>query len=203
MVWSIPVTSGLESRTVTWSPDTEPKVWTLNAGVHQLIIRGREANARLGQITLRVGSPPPTPTPTATSTPTATPTATSTPTATPTPDQCEVPNFIGTKFNQAQAPGTMLGSRQRSLFYLILSSNDNISPGRVSPRGSSAPAPKRRSPFNSIPQGSPTHTLPPTPSATRTPTSTSTPTATPTAWLAHIEILVGEIRNCRPKQLTR
>jgi hypothetical protein len=93
MVWHIPVTSGLESRTVTWSPDTEPKVWTLNAGVHQLIIRGREANARLGQITLRVGSPPPTPTPT----------ATSTPTATPTPDQCEVPNFIGANVNHAQA----------------------------------------------------------------------------------------------------
>ena len=54
MVWHIPVTSGLESRTVTWWPDTEPKVWTLNAGVHQLIVRGREANARLGQITLRV-----------------------------------------------------------------------------------------------------------------------------------------------------
>jgi hypothetical protein len=93
MVWGIPVTSGLESRTVTWWPDPEPKVWTLNAGVHQLIIRGREANAHLGQITLTVGSPPPTPTPT----------ATSTPTATPTPDQCEVPNFIGARENQAQA----------------------------------------------------------------------------------------------------
>ena len=87
MVWRIPVTSGLESRTVTWSPDTEPKVWTLNTGVHQLIIRGREADARLGQITLRVGSPPPTPTPT----------------ATPTPDQCEVPNFIGTRLHDAQS----------------------------------------------------------------------------------------------------
>ena len=93
MVWHIPVTQGLESRTVTWPPGTEPKVWTLNAGVHQLIVRGREANARLGQITLRVGSPPPTPTPT----------ATSTPTASPTPDQCEVPNFIGARENQAQA----------------------------------------------------------------------------------------------------
>ena len=84
MVWHIPVTSGLESRTVTWWPDTEPKVWTLNAGVHQLIVRGREANARLGQITLRLGSPPPTPTPTATSTPTPTVTATFTPTPTAT-----------------------------------------------------------------------------------------------------------------------
>ena len=59
-----------------------------------------------------VGSPQPTPTPTATSTPTATATAT------PPPNQCEVPNFIGTKLNHAQRPGTMLGSRRRSLLFL-------------------------------------------------------------------------------------
>ena len=53
-IWSVPVTSGFESRTATWSPDTEPKVWTLNAGSHQLIIRGREADAILGQITLNI-----------------------------------------------------------------------------------------------------------------------------------------------------
>jgi hypothetical protein len=35
-------------------------------------------------------------------TPPSTPTPTPTPTATPTPDQCEVPNFIGVRFNQAQ-----------------------------------------------------------------------------------------------------
>jgi Pectate lyase superfamily protein len=45
--------------------------------------------------------PPPSPTPTATST--ATPTSTPTPTPTPTQDQCEVPNFIGTKLNHAQS----------------------------------------------------------------------------------------------------
>jgi hypothetical protein len=44
----------------------------------------------------------------------------------------------------------MLGSRQRSLFYLVLPTG-TISPGRVSPRGSSAHVPKRRSAFNSIP----------------------------------------------------
>ena len=84
-----------------------------------------------------------------------------------------------------RAPGTMPGSRQMSLLYVVLSSGTtNISPGRVSPRGSSAPAPTRRSSFNSIPQGTTTRTLP------TTPTPTATPTPTPTAWLAHIEILV-------------
>ena len=82
-------------------------------------------------------------------------------------------------------PGTMLGSRHR-LFFLVLATC--ISAGRVSPRGSSAPVPKRRSAFNSIPQGSPTPTPPPTP--TPTPIPTPTRTTTPTAWVAHIEILV-------------
>jgi hypothetical protein len=49
----------------------------------------------------------PTPTATATATPTSTPTPTvspiPTPTPTPTQDQCEVPNFIGTKLNRAQS----------------------------------------------------------------------------------------------------
>jgi len=58
MIWNIPVTAGFEERTATWSPDTASKVWSLNAGVHQLIIRGREANAVLGRITVSV---PPTP----------------------------------------------------------------------------------------------------------------------------------------------
>ena len=75
----------------------------------------------------------------------------------------------------------MLGSRHR-LFFLVLATI--ISPGRVSPRGSSALAPKRRSSSDSIPQGSPT------PTPTPTPIPTSTLTATPTARLAHIEILV-------------
>ena len=51
-IWSVPVTSGFESREATWSPDTEPKVWTLGIGSHQLIIRGREANAVLKQMVL-------------------------------------------------------------------------------------------------------------------------------------------------------
>ena len=54
MIWDIPVTSGFENRTATWRPETTPNVWTLSAGSHQLIIRGREANAILGQITLAI-----------------------------------------------------------------------------------------------------------------------------------------------------
>ena len=54
MIWNIPVTSGPENRIATWSPATTPKVWTLNAGTHQLIIRGREANTVLQHITLGI-----------------------------------------------------------------------------------------------------------------------------------------------------
>jgi fibronectin type 3 domain-containing protein len=74
MVWHIlPVTTGFQSRTVSWqgngtvdSLQFMPKVFTLAAGTHQLIIRGREANARLGTITLTPVAPgiPPTIAPT-------------------------------------------------------------------------------------------------------------------------------------------
>ncbi len=59
MVWAIPVTSGTEVRTATWGSDTATKVWTLQAGTHQLIIRGREANAVLVQIALSIPPSPP------------------------------------------------------------------------------------------------------------------------------------------------
>jgi hypothetical protein len=59
MVWSIPLTSGLEPRTVSWGADPTPHGWTLTAGTHQLIIRGREAGAKLGQITIAAAVPPP------------------------------------------------------------------------------------------------------------------------------------------------
>ena len=54
MTWQIPVTSGAELRIVSWSPSTTPKAWTLNAGTHQLIIRGREANTILQHITFAI-----------------------------------------------------------------------------------------------------------------------------------------------------
>lgn len=59
MVWHVPVTSGLQSRTVSWqgngtvdSSQFAPKIFALTAGTHQLIIRGRESNVRLGTIRL-------------------------------------------------------------------------------------------------------------------------------------------------------
>jgi hypothetical protein len=59
MTWNIPLTAGLETRIATWSPSTAPKMWTLNAGNHQLIIRGREANTVLAHITLVSAPLPP------------------------------------------------------------------------------------------------------------------------------------------------
>jgi Big-like domain-containing protein/parallel beta helix pectate lyase-like protein len=60
MIWDIPVTSGLTERTVSWrgsgtfdSAQFAPKVFNLSAGTHTLIVRGREANCQLGNITIR------------------------------------------------------------------------------------------------------------------------------------------------------
>ena len=57
MIWDIPVTVGVERRTVAWrgagsptAPDFSPKVFALSAGVHRLIIRGREPGVRLQTI---------------------------------------------------------------------------------------------------------------------------------------------------------
>jgi hypothetical protein len=61
MIWDIPVGTGFVNRTVSWrgngngiptSSQYIPKVFTLSAGTHQLIIRGREANTRLGTISI-------------------------------------------------------------------------------------------------------------------------------------------------------
>jgi YD repeat-containing protein len=60
MIWDIfPFTSGFEQRTVSWRGtgfDTNneyiPKVFNLTASPHQLIIRGREANTELQDITI-------------------------------------------------------------------------------------------------------------------------------------------------------
>ncbi|HEY5914250.1 MAG TPA: Ig-like domain-containing protein, partial [Verrucomicrobiae bacterium] len=67
MIWDIPVTSGLVSRTASWrgngtidAPQFAPKVFTLSAGTHQLIVRGREGNCQLGTITIAPnGTTPP------------------------------------------------------------------------------------------------------------------------------------------------
>jgi hypothetical protein len=61
MIWDIPIGPTLTNRTVTWRGDGSlgpataqfgSKVFTLSAGKHQLIIRGREANTILGAITI-------------------------------------------------------------------------------------------------------------------------------------------------------
>jgi len=72
MIWDIPLTTGFTSKTVSWrgngvvsstSPSGltaqfAPKVFNLSAGVHRLIIRGRESNTLLGTITIAPTSLP-------------------------------------------------------------------------------------------------------------------------------------------------
>lgn len=66
MIWDIPVSPVLTSRTVSWrgngtedpsSSQYIPKVFTLSSGSHQLIIRGREANVSLGTISITPAPP--------------------------------------------------------------------------------------------------------------------------------------------------
>lgn len=59
MIWDIPPTQGFEERQVSWrggGTDLDnqyaPKVFSLTAGTHQLVIRGREAGARLAHLTV-------------------------------------------------------------------------------------------------------------------------------------------------------
>jgi hypothetical protein len=59
-IWDvIPLTSGIETRTVSWrgtgafdAPQFNPKVWDLSAGEHTLYIRGREAGMQVDAITI-------------------------------------------------------------------------------------------------------------------------------------------------------
>lgn len=51
-IWNVPVTVGVENRSLHWMasnspPLPQPKVWTLSAGNHSLILRGREANSKV------------------------------------------------------------------------------------------------------------------------------------------------------------
>jgi len=70
MIWDIPVTAGFTNQLVSWrgtgsytNNQFVPKVFSLTAGVHQLIVRGRESNTQLGTITLTpYVAPPPPPT---------------------------------------------------------------------------------------------------------------------------------------------
>ena len=66
MIWDVPVGSGFQSKPITWraTGGVNPQKWSLSAGTHLLILRGREANLKVGQITIsRSASSSPTPTP--------------------------------------------------------------------------------------------------------------------------------------------
>ena len=61
MIWDIPTSAGLTSRTVSWRGNGNgdpalsqyiPKVFALSAGTHQLIIMGREANTTFSTISI-------------------------------------------------------------------------------------------------------------------------------------------------------
>jgi hypothetical protein len=59
MVWPIEITTGFEERMVSWigtgvciHPQFEPKVFRLDPGAHQLIVRGREPNVRLDRFSV-------------------------------------------------------------------------------------------------------------------------------------------------------
>ena len=59
MIWDTPITAGFANATVSWrgngsdgNNQFSPKIFSLSAGVHRLIIRGREANVQLGRITI-------------------------------------------------------------------------------------------------------------------------------------------------------
>lgn len=59
MSWPIPITSGFQERVVSWigkgtciDPEFAPKVFRLDAGTHQLIVRGQEPNVRLDRFSV-------------------------------------------------------------------------------------------------------------------------------------------------------
>lgn len=83
MIWDVSATSGFQTRTASWRGNGTwdnnqyvPKVFNLSAGIHELIIRGREADLRLDTVSIEPYSA--SGTPVATNTP-APPTSTNTP----------------------------------------------------------------------------------------------------------------------------
>jgi hypothetical protein len=64
----IPVTSGAQTRTVSWqgngtfdNPQFVPKVFSLSAGTHELIIRGREGGVQIDSISITTPAAAPQP----------------------------------------------------------------------------------------------------------------------------------------------
>src|SRR5206468_10135999 len=59
MIWDVPISTATTAQTVSWRGsgtfdhnEFAPKVFSLGAGTHQLIVRGREANCQFGAITI-------------------------------------------------------------------------------------------------------------------------------------------------------
>ncbi len=89
MIWDVPTGAGFQQRTVTWrgsgTPEANqyvPKVFSLTAGFHELIIRGREGNTKIDRIAVELLKPAEVPTPTPTALPTGTPAPTQPPSIT-------------------------------------------------------------------------------------------------------------------------
>jgi len=66
MIWDIPAISGFEKRWIGWrgkgtalKPQFKRKTFQLTAGVHQLIVRGREADTQLRELSIFELPPPP------------------------------------------------------------------------------------------------------------------------------------------------
>jgi hypothetical protein len=66
MIWDINVTSGVQTRFVSWRGNGSfdqnefvPKWFDLSAGIHQLIVRGREPNVVMTQFTIQPQPAPP------------------------------------------------------------------------------------------------------------------------------------------------
>ena len=67
MIWDVPITNSnyyLERRTASWRgnatggspPQFYPKIWHLTQGEHLFVIRGREANAIIGPLTIGISA---------------------------------------------------------------------------------------------------------------------------------------------------
>lgn len=180
--WDIPI--GLWS----WAPVSHTEsgsppvvlVFHLAAGLHQILVLGREAGARLDVIELRPATTMPTPTPTlspsSTATPTltptlsptysSTPTSTSSPTASPSPTRTETPEPTPT----ATETGVPTPSLTRQ-------PKPSMTPTNTA-TATATPTPTPRVAF--LPFAVNYWAPPPTPTPTRTPTQTPTPTLTPT-----------------------
>ena len=64
-IWAVPIGLDFNSRFVSWlgtsnclSPQFNPKIFNLAAGSHQIIVRGKDPNVELDQISLVLAKPP-------------------------------------------------------------------------------------------------------------------------------------------------